>query len=102
MDIEDDGVSRIFAEQSRAAAEMLEQALLKALGNVEAELSRVVRTGEADLERLAALFIETIARLANPGDPNSDSGARDVAGASSTNQIAATIARAVLRGARFS
>ncbi len=49
MDIDDD-VPPAFAERSRAAAEMLERSLMKAVGSVEAELARVVRTGESDLE----------------------------------------------------
>lgn len=100
MDVEDDGVSRALRDHSRVAAEMLEQSLMTAVGNVEAELARVVRTGEADLERLAALFIETIAKLADASGPGG--GARETGPAASANQIAATIARAVLRGARFS
>ena len=102
MDIGEDDVSRAFEDRSRVAAEMLEQSLMKALGNVEAELARVVRTGEADLERLAALFIETIARLANTGGAGGNGIGREAGDAASANQVAATIARAVLRGARFS
>lgn len=100
MDVDDDGAARALEDQSRRAAEMLEQSLMRALGNVEAELSRVVRTGEADLERLAVLFLETMARLANTGGSNG--GAAGAGPASSANQVAATLARAVLRGARFS
>lgn len=98
MDIGEDDASRALEDRSRVAAEMLEQSLMRALGNVEAELARVVRTGEADLERLAALFIETIARLANSGGAVE----RETGDAASANQVATTIARAVLRGARFS
>ena len=98
MGVDSDGASRAFEDQGRAAAEMLELSLMKAVGNVEAELARVVRAGEADLERLAALFAETLAKLLNSGSFGGDGSQAGV----SANQIAATIARAVLRGSRFS
>ena len=101
MDIEDNDVARGLEERSRAAAEAMERSLMRALGNVEAELARVVRSGEADLERLARLFIEAISRLATTGG-SGDSASNEAGSPASANQIAATIARAVLRGARFS
>jgi hypothetical protein len=102
MDIGDDDATRALEERSRVAAEMLERSLLRALGNVEAELARVVRTGEADLERLAVLFIETLAKLADASGSGGDGGTSDPRAGGSANQIATTIARMVRRGARFS
>ncbi len=99
MDIDDD-VPPAFAERSRAAAEMLERSLLKAVGAVETELARVVRTGETDIERLAGLVVEIVARLGAAGVSGGASAPAETQG--SLNQIATAIARAVRRGARFS
>lgn len=100
MTKDDDALARI-EERSRAAAEMLESSLMKAVSTVESELSRVVRRGEADLERLARAFAETLARLAIDGALGGQrTGAGEVGG--SGNQIAAAIARAARRGSRFS
>lgn len=100
MDIDDD-VPPAFAERSRAAAEMLERSLMKAVGSVEAELARVVRAGETDIERLAGLVVEIVARLgaAAPSGGSAPDGAK---AQGSLNQVATAIARAVRRGARFS
>ena len=93
-------------EAATAAGEALEAALLKATRTVEGELTRIVRTGEADLERLAQRIAETLARLALDG---AFGAATPVAApvesngpASSFNQMAAALARAAMRGARFS
>lgn len=100
MDIDDD-VPPAFAERSRAAAEMLERSLLKAVGAVETELARVMRTGEMDIERLAGLVVEIVARLGAAGVSGGGAPApAETQG--SLNQIATAIARAVRRGARFS
>ena len=98
MSAEDDALE----ERARVAGEMLEWSLMMAVGTVEAELSRVMRTGEADLERLAAMVLEVVDRLSRAsegGAPNSSGGGAE---AGSANQIATTVARAVRRGARFS
>jgi hypothetical protein len=68
--------------------------VLKAVGRVEEELSRVVRKGEVDLERIARTFAETLTTLAIDGAI----GRRGRSG----NQVAAAIARAARRGSRFS
>ena len=99
MDIDDD-VPPAFAERSRAAAEMLERSLLKAVGAVETELARVVRTGETDIERLAGLVVEIVAKLSAAAPSGAPDVGSDAQG--SLNQIATAIARAVRRGARFS
>jgi hypothetical protein len=103
MDVDEDGVTRAVAEQSRMAAEMLERSLLGAVGRVETELARVVRTGEADLGRLAGLVVEIVAKLATTnvaGGVGAGAGEENAAG--SLNDVATAIARAVRRGARFS
>lgn len=102
MNIGDDDRPGVFADQAQAAADALERSLLKAVGTVEAELSRVVRTGEDDLNRLARMIAETLARLTIDGVTGNEvqqpgGGARGA----SLNQIAATVARAARRGARF-
>jgi hypothetical protein len=75
---------------------------MKAVSSVESELARVVRTGEADLDRLARKVAETLARLAvdnalGAADARPDGG--EASG--SLNGVAAAIARAARRGARF-
>jgi hypothetical protein len=102
MDIEDDDATRALEERSRIAAEVLERSLLRALGNVEAELARVVRTGEADLERLAVLFIDTLTKLAGASGSGGDGGTSGSQAGVSANQLAAAITRMARRGARFS
>jgi hypothetical protein len=99
MDRQDGGAPPDFEEQSRVAGEMLERSLLKAVGSVEAELTRVMRTGEADIERLAQRIAETLARLAVDSVFGVEGAAGD--GAGSPNGIATAIARAVRRGSRF-
>lgn len=87
-------------EVARAAADALEAALLRATQTVERELARIVRTGEDDLDRLARKIAETLAQLAidsvipeqRPGDDQ---------GVASLNGLAATLAKAVRRGGRF-
>jgi hypothetical protein len=88
-------------EQARVAGEMLERSLMKAVSSVESELARVVRTGEADLDRLARKVAETLAQLAV--DSALGGGGVRPAGetAGSLNGVAAAIARAARRGARF-
>jgi hypothetical protein len=98
------GGSPDFEEQSRVAGEMLERSLMKAVSSVETELGRVVRTGEADLERLARKIAETLAQLAiDSAVGGLGSGAPSAGGdaAGSLNGIASAIARAARRGARF-
>jgi hypothetical protein len=93
MNDKDGGLARMEG-LSREAAEMLERSLLAAVGSVEAEISRVVRRGESDLERMALKFAETLAKVALEGgiERRSRSG----------NYAAAAIARAARRGSRFS
>ncbi len=93
-------------DAAEAAGAALEQALLKATRAVESELERIVRNGEADIERLARAIAETLARLAvdsalgrqapAPFPSGADTGAPG-----SLNQIASAIAKAAMRGARF-
>jgi hypothetical protein len=94
-----------IAEAGRVASEALERSLMKAVGSVEAELSRVVRAGEADIARLAGSIVEILARISaaqseGPTNTVDSGGAGDTA--LSLNQIAAAVARAARRGARFS
>jgi len=100
---------------AKAAGEALEQAFAKAGRSIRSELEQLARSGEADLDRLAAKLVETLAQLAvrqvfggseRAGPVNvtmnvaGNAGASDVVG--SGNQIAAMVARAVRKGARFS
>lgn len=91
-------------DAAKAAGDALEQALLKATRVVELELARIVKAGEDDLDRLARRIAETLARMtidgAMGGMQAPASGNEPVQG--SVNQIAAAIARAARRGARFS
>jgi len=96
----DGGAPPDFEEQSRAAGEMLERSLLKAVSSVETELTRVMRTGEADLDRLAQRITQTLAQLA-VDSVFGGGGAEGGDGAGSPNGIAAAIARAARRGSRF-
>lgn len=94
-------------EAAQAAGDALEQALLKATRVVELELARIVKSGEDDLDRLANRIAETLARLAVDGAigavfdgaPASASSGDSAHG--SINQVAALVARAARRGARF-
>lgn len=97
--VEEDG------DHAQTAADALERSLLKAVGNVEAELSRVLRTGESELDRLARMVAETLAKLAIDGVAGAASRSEPAVGGDgaigSLNQIAAAVARAARRGARF-
>jgi phage-related minor tail protein len=100
MDKQDGGMPPDLEEQSRVAGEMLERSLLRAVSSVETELTRVMRTGEADIERLAQRIAAMMAQLALDsvfGGGNSAGGD----GAGSLNGIATAIARAARRGSRF-
>lgn len=91
-------------EAARAAGDALEAALLKATQVVERELSRIVKSGEDDLDRLARRIAETLAQLALDGVLGGGfEGARPAADAevSSVNQIAGALAKAARRGMRF-
>lgn len=88
-------------DAAEAAGEALEAALLRAARSVEGELTRIVRTGEADVERLALRIAETLARLAFEGTAQANTPAPAETGMASFNQVAAAIARAAARGARF-
>jgi hypothetical protein len=101
MNRQNEGVAPDFEEQSRAAGEMLEQSLLKAVSTVESELTRVLRAGEADLERLARRIAETLAQLAVDSVFGGGSGGNADDAAGSLNGIATAIARAAQRGSRF-
>lgn len=93
-------------DAAAAAGDALEQALLRATQTVERELARIVKTGEDDLDRLARRIAETLAQLALDGvlggvaGDGAQGAARD-GGAASLNGIAAALARAARRGARF-
>ena len=100
MDRQDGGAPLDFEAQSREAGEVLERYLMRAVTSVETELARVMRTGEADVDRLARRITETLAQLAvdsvfGGGSPAGDDGAK------SLNGIATAIARAARRGSRF-
>jgi phage-related minor tail protein len=100
--MDEGGVTPDLEEHSRLAGEMLERSLLRAVSSVEAELQQVVRTGEADLNRLAARIAETLAKLAIDSvfsGAGGDTGGGS--GAASTNGLATAIARAARRGSRF-
>lgn len=101
---------------AKAAGDALEQAFARAGRSIRSELETLARSGEADLDRLAAKLAETLAQLAvrqvlgtsgREGAPvnvtmNVAGGGGESGTAGSANQIAAAIARAVRRGARFS
>lgn len=95
-------------EAAQVAGEALEQALLKATRSVEAELTRIVKRGEDDLEQLAGRIAETLARLAVEGMISAGSVpvepmmVDDQRGNEpSLNQIATALVRAARRGGRF-
>src|SRR5688572_6809060 len=85
-------------EAAEAAGAALEAALLKATRSLENELARILRSSEADFERLALRIAETLARLAIDG---AASPAPAEGSAASLNDIAAQVARAAIRGSRF-
>lgn len=103
---------------ARTAGEALQASFARAASAIRAELSQLAKSGEADLERLGRAMAETLARLAlnqlagqrggggEAGGPvnvtMNFSGSASNADAASSNQIAAAVARAVRRGARFS
>ena len=102
MNSQDGGAPPDIEEQSRIASEMLERSLMKAVGSVETELARVMRAGEADIDRLARRITETLAQLAVDSVlGNAGSGPTGSEGAGSLNGIATAIARAARRGSRF-
>lgn len=92
---------------AKAAGDALERALLKATQSVERELARIVKTGEDDLDRLGRRIAETLAQLALDGVLGGLGGGSvreapvNEGAASSFNQIAAALAKAARRGARF-
>ena len=94
-------------EAAQAAGDALEQALLKAARVVELELARIVKSGEDDFDRLANRIAETLARLAVDGamgaffDHGPVSASTGEGAHGSINQVAALVARAARRGARF-
>lgn len=94
----DDEARRTGADEAQAMADLLERSLLKAVGSVEAELARVMRAGEADIERLARTVVEILGQL---GAASTAAPAGSDA-AASLNQVAAAVTRAARRGARFS
>lgn len=102
METDDGGVPVAVADQSRAAGDLLERSLLKAVSAMETELNRVVRSSGDELDRLAKAFLETLAKAAIEGAFGG--GQQQVAGGdgvSSLNQVAASVAKAVARGVRF-
>ena len=101
MDRQNDGAPPDFEEQSRVAGELLERSLMRAVSSVETELARVVRTGEADLDRLARRITETLAQLAVDSVFGGGGGSVEGDGAESLSGIATAIARAARRGSRF-
>ena len=92
-------------DAAQIAGEALEQALLKATRSVEAELARILKRGEDDLERLADRIAETLARLAVEGVMGAGSipvAPDDRQGSEpSVNQLATAVVRAARRGGRF-
>jgi hypothetical protein len=87
-------------QAAEAAGAALEAALLKATRSLESELSRILRTSESDLQRLALNLAETLARLAISQQPGAGAASPE-AQATSFNEIAAAVARAAMRGSRF-
>jgi uncharacterized heparinase superfamily protein len=84
-------------EVARAARDALEAALLKATQTVGRELTRIVKSGNDALDRLAPRIAETLAQLALDGllgsyiersTPASDTGA------SSMNRVAGSVGEA--------
>lgn len=95
-------------EAAQAAGEALEQALLKATRSVEAELARVLKRGEDDLDRLVGRIGEALARMAiegvigaGSGAPGSSADGDRSGGELSMNQVATALMRAARRGGRF-
>lgn len=85
-------------EAAEAVAEAMERALMLAAQSVERELSRIVKAGEDDIERLSRRLAEILANGAidsvmglASGGPQGVGG--DSGHGGSANQIAATIAR---------
>ena len=95
-------------EAAQAAGEALEQALLKATRSVEAELARVLKRGEDDLDRLVGRIGEALARMAiegvigaGSGAPGSSADGDRGGGEPSMNQVATALLRAARRGGRL-
>ncbi len=96
---------------ARVAAEQVEAAFAKVGRAIRGEVTSLVKTGEADLDRLARKLVETLAQLAvksvfgevSPVNVvmNVPQGAQASDILSSANQIAGAAARAVRRGVRF-
>lgn len=104
---------------AKAAGEALHAAFATAGSAIRGELSSLARSGEADLDRLGRVIIETLAKLAVSHAGGAGGGAREAAGpvnitmnfsggtsgsqaVGSSNQIATAVVRAVQRGVRFS
>jgi hypothetical protein len=102
MAIKEKDIPYDIVERAQATADMVERKLMRAVGAAETELARVIRMGEADMERLAVLFIEITAKLANTGASGVGDAANEAGVPLSGNQVAVAIARAMLRGSRFS
>jgi hypothetical protein len=93
-------------KNAQVAGDALEQALMRATATVERELARIVKAGEDDLDRLARKIAETLAQLAIDGViggvmGETGSSPRGEGGAASLNGLAAALAKAARRGARF-
>lgn len=103
---------------AKAAGEALQAAFAKAGSAIRGELSSLAKSGETDLDRLGRSIVDTLAKLAvsqiagsgSAGEAkapvnvtmNFSGGASGNEAVGSSNQIAAAVARAVQRGARFS
>jgi F0F1-type ATP synthase membrane subunit b/b' len=86
-------------ETTDDATKRMEALLADATDSMRAEVERLVRTGEASLERMARQLVETLARemlarIAAGLPAQSDA-------AASLNQTAALLTQAVQRGSRF-
>ncbi len=85
--------------RSDDAAQRMETLVADATESMKSEVERLVRTGEASLERMARDLVERLVRemlaRAAAGSPS----AGDAAG--SLNQAAAALTQAVQRGSRF-
>lgn len=79
---------------ARAAGEALEKSIARATQAARAELQSLVKTGEADINRLTRALAEGLAQAAV-------SRIGGASGVGSSNQVAALIAEAVRKGMRF-
>ncbi len=105
------------AGPARAAGDALEAAFARAGRSIRSELEQAARSGEADLDRLGRKIVEVLAQAAirqalqgggrahgapvNVTMNVSGGGGAGSGSAGSANQIAALVARAAARGARF-